>query len=165
MANAAAKKAAAAKSSTAGVYKPLLLGSNALYILLLFAWTRSWGVWFILGMLATWGLQGYAYVGILDQAANAHSTGKGNKNDLVGGVNLDILALTLVVQFGTALHSSQWYWLIMIVPIWGGWSLYKSYFGGSSKKTPGAAEEETTVSETVKQRREQRAEKRRKKWS
>ena len=120
----------------------------------------------------TWGLQGYAYVGILDQAANAmsgNSQKKGNKNDLVGGVNLDILALTLVVQFGTALHSPKWYWLNFVVPLWGGWSLYKSYFGASKNENKGSAKDgnevDGTLSEESKQRREKRAEKRRQKWS
>ena len=165
-----------AKSSTAGIYKPLLLGSNALYILLLIVWNQpsSWGISFILGMLITWGLQIYSYLGILDHAANVNignkkkgsSGGNNNKNDLIGGINLDLLALTVVVQYGTALHSSKWYWLILIVPIYGGWSLYQTYYGSSSSKSNNKTTAEgEEISDDVKQRREKRAEKRRQKWS
>ena len=136
-------------------------------------WTQPiWTISFVLGMVVTWGLQVYAYLGILDQAANLNVTGGsskkkgaggGSKNDLVGGVNLDILALTLVVQYGTALHSPKWYWLLIIVPIWGAYWLYTTYYGNNKSSQNKNAAEEEEVSEEVKNRRQQRAERRRQK--
>jgi hypothetical protein len=115
-------------------------------------------------MIATWGLQAYSYIGILDQAANANSGGK-SKKALVGGHHLDLLALTLVVQYGSVLHSSKWYWLLMVAPIWGGWTLYTTFSGGKKNKGDAASDEPTPTSDATTEKRQKRAEKRRQKWS
>jgi len=146
-----------AQAATASLYKPLLLGSNLLYILLLASLNVEYTWKNILGIILAWGLQAYAYVGILDQAANA----TGQNKALVGGANLDLLALTLVVQYGSVLHSTKWYLLLVIAPIWGAWSLY-STFGGGKKGEPAPARPEV-VSDEVKERRQKRAERRRQK--
>jgi hypothetical protein len=116
-------------------------------------------------MLATWGLQAYSYIGILDQAANANSGSKSSKKALVGGHHLDLLGLTLVVQYGSVLHSTKWYWLLVVVPLWGGWTLYSSFFGGKKNKADESSIEPTPTSDATTEKRQKRAEKRRQKWS
>ena len=88
------------------MYQPLLIGSNALYISLMFILGADLGVWSFLGMVVTWGFQFYAYLGILDQAANAY----GKEKALVGGAHLDLLGLTLLIKYGAALHSTIWFY-------------------------------------------------------
>lgn len=193
----------------AQTYQPILIVTNVLYILLLLGYRRGsssgsidddegsssssssnpfWSIWNIGCMILTWGLQIFAYFGILDQAENANATttttttaaggGKkksGNKSDLVGGIHLDLLGLTLVIQFMTVLHSTRWNWLLLIVPIYGGWMLYTTFYGNSgtgssgsnsrssSRQTGNDDDDETAAASKAK--REKRAEKRRQKWS
>lgn len=120
----------AAHAATANIYNPLLAGINLLYVLALLGLNQEWTVWTIGGVLTTWAFQIYAYFGILESAKN---TNKVNKKDLVGGAHLDLLALTVVVQFGSAFHSSSWFYLLWIAPVYAGWSLYSTFFSG--KKT------------------------------
>ena len=116
-------------------------------------------------MITTWALQLYAYMGILDQAANA----SGREKELVGGAHLDLLGLTVVVQYGTVLHSTKWYYLLIAVPIWGGWWLYTNVYGGGGSKGKPANENPSGSSKNedpaAADRRQKRAEKRRQKWS
>jgi len=159
----------------AGFYKPFLLGINAVCLILrIFLSTKttsdngSWKQW--LGLLCTLGLQYYSYIGILDDATNpkSNTTSKKNGKALVGGASLDLLALALVVQFGTILWSPKVYWLLAIVPPWGAWSLYKTFKGVKPPSAPPAnaipslSEQED---EKVKARRQKRAERRRQKRS
>lgn len=153
-----------AKSATANIYQPILLGTNALYVVLLLGLDVSYTVWNILGMLATWGLQAYAYLGILDQAANAKASGGNKSKNLIGGAHLDLLGLTLFIQYGTILHSTKWYWVLGIVPIWGGWTLYQTFYGGGKNKPSNDGTTDSS-SGANNDRRQKRAEKRRQKWS
>jgi hypothetical protein len=129
----------------------------------------SWTIWNVLGMLITWGLQAYAYVGILDQAANASTAGgSSSSSSLVGGAHLDLLAITLLVQYGTVLHSTKWYWVLALVPIWGGWKLYTTFGGGGKKKvapSSSATEDPGAKNDANADKRQKRSEKRRQKWS
>lgn len=113
-----------------------------------------------------WGLQIFAYIGILDHAKNNTAN---RQKDLVGGVHLDLLGLTILIQFGSALHSPKWFYLLWIVPLWGGWMLYTNFFGGNKKGTANspAAMSETTMAAVSgdKDKRDKRAQKRRQKWS
>jgi hypothetical protein len=184
MANAAAKKAAAAKEATANVYQPLLMGSNLLYCLLLW-WMMDpgWNVWTILSVMATWGLQLFAYLGIIDRAKNnnkanstnststAASTANSKQKDLVGGAHLDLLGLTLTVQYASVLHSTKWFYLLWLVPMWGGWMLYTTFLGGGKNKGATATATGSTAVEVDededpanKDKREKRAQKRKQKW-
>ena len=126
--------------------------------------------WNLIGIILTWALQIYSYFGILHQATLTSSSK--SKKDLVGGQHLDWLGLTLVVQFSTALHSTKWFWLLLIWPIVSGWSLYTSVFGKSSPKSSSSNMPENSTSasnsnsnSSNSSRREKRAEKRRQKWS
>lgn len=151
------------------MYQPILLGTNAVYILMLLGLHVSWTIWNILGMLITWALQAYAYVGILDQAANAGGSSSSSSSSLVGGAHLDLLAVTFLVQYGTVLHSTKWYWVLALVPIWGGWKLYTTFGAGGKKKVApsSSATEEPGANTTTANadRRQKRSEKRRQKWS
>lgn len=119
------------------------------------------GVWSFLGMVVTWGFQFYAYLGILDQAANA----SGKEKALVGGAHLDLLGLTLLIQYGAALHSTKWFYLLFFILLWGGWTLYSTFRGGGNTNTaPNAATDSSPVGRAA-EKRQRRAEKRRQKWS
>jgi hypothetical protein len=136
------------------------------YILLRAAyWEEAIRFWHVLGTLIVWILQYIAYQGILvSSGETATTTCNNNSTDLAGGVFLDLLGLTIVVQFGTALWSTKVYWLLAIVPPMGLWKLYNSF--QSMYSMPGAATtpaEETSDEKTDKRRK--RSERRRQKWS
>ncbi|CAJ1968501.1 unnamed protein product [Cylindrotheca closterium] len=182
MANAAAKKAAAAKAATDKFYKPFLLVTNLMYLVLLIILRRSTmiidGILEGLCIIATYALQIYAYVGILDQAATTTSSSTKRK-ELTGGQHLDWLALSLIVQFGSVLHSKRWFWLLFIFPVATLYSLYsavKGGVGGGTNTNTNTSNTNTTTNNNAGEsmtdeyeqggtRREKRAEKRRKKWS
>ncbi len=149
-----------AKAATATIYQPVLIASNLVYLLLLVGLRQAWTVWSVLGVIFTWGLQAFSYVGILDQARNNTTKQK----DLVGGVHLDILALTITVQYGSVLHSTKWFYLLWVVPLWGGWMLYSTFF----KKSTSTLSEDAPPSKSdgaSKDKREKRAQKRSQKWA
>ena len=79
------------------------------------------------------GLSYISYKGILEDHANTIPKGKGKSDALAGGASLDLLGLVTVVQYGTVLFSEKIYWLLVIIPLWGGWKLYTTFFGGGSK--------------------------------
>jgi hypothetical protein len=169
-----------AKEATENVYQPLLIASNLVYVLLLVGWNttntqRQWTFWNSIALLVTWGLQAFAYMGILDQAKNsakANSASNTNKKkDLIGGAHLDLLGLTIVVQYGSVLHSTKWYYLLWAVPIGGGWMLYTTFGGGGKKGTAAAAvattlddDDDESAAGASKDKREKRAQKRKQKW-
>lgn len=130
---------AVAKESTAKIYLPILFGSNALYVVLLIRQQFPYRSYSSIGcMVLTWGLQLYAYWGILDQAANQTSTTKTKRKELVGGANLDLLALTIIVQYLTVLWSPKWFWILAGVPVYVGWSLYRTIYGiGANSNSDG----------------------------
>jgi hypothetical protein len=144
--------------------------TNAIYVFLLFGRRNNAeggaffvSIWDPLGIFCSVGLQVYSYFGILDQAANISSR-KSNK-ELAGGQHLDWLALSLVIQFGGILHSTKWYWLLLLFPVVSGYSLYTSFFGGGKKNSDTAATPDTSQQGNDTSRREKRAEKRRTKRS
>eukprot|EP00532_Pseudo-nitzschia_australis_P016239 CAMPEP_0168269804 /NCGR_PEP_ID=MMETSP0141_2-20121125/14540_1 /TAXON_ID=44445 /ORGANISM="Pseudo-nitzschia australis, Strain 10249 10 AB" /LENGTH=171 /DNA_ID=CAMNT_0008210509 /DNA_START=61 /DNA_END=573 /DNA_ORIENTATION=- len=171
MANAAAKKAAAAKKDATKVYMPLLLIVNILYVVFILGTSESipYGgtKWGILGMIVTWIMQAYAYVGILESSGIAAGKTK-NKKDLTGGANLDLLAITILVQFFSVLHSTRWFVVTVFgVPIIAAYKLYQTFYGGSggastNSQTPSM--NESSSDDPMAGKRQRRAEKRRQKW-
>ena len=117
-------------------------------------------------MAINWGVQGYAYLGILDSAANKRP---GKDSALVGGEHLDLLALTWMVQFGSVLLTRKFYWVLCILPPWGGWTLYKAFKGGpnNQKGDVGTVDPYSGVETdpTLADKRRKRREKRQQKWS
>lgn len=115
-------------------YKPFLLSCNGLYVLLR---------WYMIGsivsfqsvihciqsvfiMLLLFGLQYYSYLGIIEDASNP----KRNKKEyLAGGAHLDLLGFVLFVQFGSIILTTKLYYLLLIIPVWGMWSLYNTFYG------------------------------------
>ena len=155
-----------ARAQASGTYLPIVLGINAVYILL-FLGSKGFdsflNFWTAAGVLSVWGLQYFAYGGILDNAANRNP----NDKSLVGGSSLDLLGLTVAIQFGS-LWYPRVYWALGIVPIWGGWTLYSTAFGGNSGKndakssaSPGEpSEEDKALAEKRQKRSERRRQKR-----
>ncbi|VEU38675.1 unnamed protein product [Pseudo-nitzschia multistriata] len=175
MANAAAKKAAAAKQDAAKVYMPLIVIVNIIYALLLLGTSDSipydgtkWGIF---GMIVTWAMQAYAYIGILESSAIAAAKIKSNK-DLAGGANLDLLAVTVFVQFSSVLHSTRWFAVTIFgVPIIAGYKLYRTIYGcggggggGAGTKSQKLSKSENSSDDPAAAKRQRRAEKRRQKW-
>jgi hypothetical protein len=143
------------------VYLPLLGAVNVIYLLVRWlsvgmavpAWSEA------LGLISIFGLQAFAYVGILENSANRSSKDK----SLVGGASLDILGLTILIQFLALLWTPKCYWLLLGLPVWGLYFLYKTFRGGS---TPAAAAEATSTkpdNDKQAERTQQRAERRRQK--
>jgi len=156
-----------AKAQAAATYKPLLLIANGLYLVLRYFYRDT--VPFSLGsdwpLLAIAGLQWYAYVGILDKATAVRKPGD---TSLLGGSSLDLLAMVLVVQYGALLWSRKLYYILMLVPVWGGYALYSTFFGGGGKKGASGATSGMDAAEpddATKEKRQKRAERRRQKWS
>ena len=158
-----------AKAAASKTYKPILIGTNAVYLVLLLGSQRRqseggthWSFW--LGMVLTWALQVYSYVGILDHA-ETHTDDK----SLVGGAHLDVLALTWVIQFGTVLWTPKFYWILAIIPPWAGWTLYKTFKGGIGGGNNGSDyannQQQDSSDPSMDEKRKKRAEKRRQKWS
>ena len=97
------------------------------------------------------------YQGILD-SSETHV----HKEQLAGGIYLDLLGLTVVVQLGTALWSNKVYWLLAIVPPYGLWTLYTTFKGSM----PSEIDNDTfEASEEKADKRQKRAERRRQKRS
>eukprot|EP00534_Pseudo-nitzschia_fraudulenta_P020288 CAMPEP_0201278020 /NCGR_PEP_ID=MMETSP0853-20130426/59896_1 /ASSEMBLY_ACC=CAM_ASM_000640 /TAXON_ID=183588 /ORGANISM="Pseudo-nitzschia fraudulenta, Strain WWA7" /LENGTH=207 /DNA_ID=CAMNT_0047586285 /DNA_START=33 /DNA_END=653 /DNA_ORIENTATION=- len=207
MANAAAKKAAVAKKDTAGVYLPLLVATNLVYLALLVFRSRGYynntndnhsRYWEITGAVVTWIEQAGAYSGILEDAASRaalvsnknqisnnhnHNHHKRNSKDLSGGSCLDLLAVTILVQFASVLHSSSWFWVtVLVVPVVAARHLYKAV--ACDNNTPAKANRASASNKKKKNnnrnsnnndddddedpvtaaKRQRRAEKRRHKW-
>jgi hypothetical protein len=163
-----------ARSAATGFYRPFLAVTNVFYLVLR---------WFLMGFQVSWkelvlimcigGLELYAYMGIMDSAANHSSTDK----SLAGGASLDLLGFAMVVQFGSILLTSKFYWLLAGLPFWAAWSLYamfgggggglSSLIGGGKTAAPAPPSESSGTEGKEKQddRRQKRADRRRQKWS
>mmetsp|Transcript_33666 Transcript_33666/g.49885 ORF Transcript_33666/g.49885 Transcript_33666/m.49885 type:complete len:168 (+) Transcript_33666:78-581(+) len=167
MAGAAAKKAAAARAAAKATYQPLLIGVNAAFLLWQIVYAKA-TIWSVLGIAASMGLSYVAYSGILTEA----ETHKTNSKDLAGGIYLDLLGLVMLVQVGTCLVSSYFYALLLLVPVVGGWKLYKTFRGAqnslSGGSSSGGSKNEsppTPQDEALEAKRQKRAERRRQKRS
>ncbi|KAL3823530.1 hypothetical protein ACHAXA_007208 [Cyclostephanos tholiformis] len=149
MANAAAKKAAAARQSASASYLPIVVVSNACYLLLRFVYLRNstTAMHCIVAALLV-ALSFAAYRGILEDHANTIPGGGGGKgrvrvpggpsdNALAGGASLDLLGLVVLIQYGTVFVSEKMHWLLLLLPVWAIWNLYSNFLGGSTKITGG----------------------------
>eukprot|EP00581_Thalassiosira_minuscula_P015205 CAMPEP_0183715262 /NCGR_PEP_ID=MMETSP0737-20130205/9567_1 /TAXON_ID=385413 /ORGANISM="Thalassiosira miniscula, Strain CCMP1093" /LENGTH=174 /DNA_ID=CAMNT_0025944351 /DNA_START=35 /DNA_END=559 /DNA_ORIENTATION=+ len=174
MANAAAKKAAAARETAASTYFPIVIGLNAVYLLLRLFYQRI-SISSPSSIAATLGLVGLSFVsykGILEDHAN--TIGKHKGDALAGGASLDLLGLVVVVQYGTIFFTPKLYWALVLIPLWGGWKLYSTFFGskggsgdGSMPKNPleSDAAVDKAAAEKADAKRQKRAERRRQKWA
>ena len=109
------------------------------------------------------GISFFAYKGVLDDHANSSSI-KGEA--LAGGLSLDLLGLTMLVQFGS-FASDYFYWLLGLIPIVGVYKLYKTFKGGKetiSGFMPNPVEScNNNDDEDTAAKRQKRAERRRQK--
>lgn len=120
------------------------------------------------------GLSYFAYKGILDDHASSAGAGAAGKGEaLAGGLSLDLLGLTVLVQFGS-LVSNYCYVLLALIPIFGGYKLYKTFRGGSgassgfmneSNQLENAHSNTPNDEDKAEARKQKRAERRRQKWN
>jgi len=166
----------------------LFVGNTVFYLLLRYYWLGRSGVLSFSSLLVfvVFGaLQYYSYVGILDahavaattatnasaakQTSSSSSSSSRNSNALIGGHALDIFGLTVVVQYGSLLVSTKFYYLLAILPLWGAWTLYNMVRGNRNSGTTSdhsqRLKEEKEETDPTAERRKQRAEKRRQKWT
>ena len=163
MANASAKKAAAARASSSSTYFPIVALINCIYVLfrVILHW-ETYNKFQVSISILLWSLTIFAYQGILQDAAVNSS----NSKKLTGGEYLDLLGLVVVVQLGTVFISDTFVYLLIILPFWGGWKLYKMYksfsnpFGTDDERMK---ENKSDEDEELKARRQKRAERRRQK--
>lgn len=90
---------------------------------------------------------------------------------------MDLLGLVVIVQYGTIFISTKLYWLLLIIPIWGCYKLYTTFFGGSkggglgglmggsSNQMGNDNGKEQAIDPQLAEKRQKRAERRRQKWS
>mmetsp|Transcript_16445 Transcript_16445/g.20548 ORF Transcript_16445/g.20548 Transcript_16445/m.20548 type:complete len:176 (+) Transcript_16445:183-710(+) len=175
MANAAAKKAKAARQSASSTYLLPIIILNAIYVVIriIYHW-NTYTKYQCVASLLLFGLTAFAYNGIVENYATAasQSVKSGGSTALAGGESLDLLALVVVVQLGSALWSDGFLWLLGLLPPWGAWKLYGMYNGVSGDSGSGGlfggnegSGEEKEEDEELKERRRKRADKRRAKWS
>lgn len=170
MAGAAAKKSAAARKAAQASYFPVFAAINIGYILLRlvsvsgFASLKS-----VAASLALVGLSFMSYRGIIDDHANTMPKRTGSSDKLAGGASLDLLGLTTIVQYGT-IFVHQFYWLLAVIPLWGGYKLYTTFFGsGAANDFTGSGSVNNEIDQDLVDkaaaRKQKRAERRRQKWS
>mmetsp|Transcript_21089 Transcript_21089/g.31246 ORF Transcript_21089/g.31246 Transcript_21089/m.31246 type:complete len:185 (+) Transcript_21089:18-572(+) len=170
MANAAAKKSAAARQSASSTYLPIVAALNLLYVILIATNKRASLTTFQCIMVVTLvGLSYLSYRGVVDNHANQDFKNNKKSDDaLAGGAFLDMLGLVSVVQFGSVLLSDKFYWLLLLIPTVGGWKLYSTVKGGlpgmPNATSAAASSDNEQVSEKDIEKRQKRAERRRRKW-
>ena len=182
MANASRKKAAQAREAATATYLPIVGGINVLHLLLrLYQWeafTSSRSA-IVLNALLLF-LTAFSYKGILDDHAESASKsttkvisgGKANEK-LAGGASLDLLGLVVLVQFGSALISDKFYWLLAVLPFWGAYKIYTMVYGAKNMMSGGSGggggyssmaaptEGQSGTDDAAEERRKRRAERRR----
>jgi hypothetical protein len=148
-----------AKASAVRLYRPVLLGVNALYLCLHCYYyhsshrdggnnhkstaattsTSGWSGAFTALLLAVTfaGLQYFCYVGLVEGNAAptaAARSSSGIMSSSTSSASLDLLAVTLLLQFGGLLVSPKLYYLLVGVPVWAAHSLYRMFVPSSSSK-------------------------------
>lgn len=108
----------------------------------------------------------------MEDAANNASSSSSNKK-LAGGASLDLLGLIVLVQFGSVLMGDGFFWLLVILPFWGGYKMYSTMKGlnpnsgdgddGNDGGVSGKKKHDSEEDKELAARRQKRAEKRRQK--
>lgn len=158
-----------ARGAAAKTYFPIVAGVNLIYLFLRYVYYKSTLTTYdsCLGLLLV-GISCFAYKGILEDHAASSGDNKGEA--LAGGLSLDLLGLTILIQFGSFMYV-YFYWLLGLIPIVGGYKLYKTFQGG--KDAIGGFLPDNTVekvsskvdTEEAVAKRQKRAERRRQKWT
>jgi hypothetical protein len=167
MANAAAKKAAAAKKGTSSIYLPILAGFNVIHLGVI----SSRGLWKsyyrLFVTLVQWIITYVAYQCILQDSEHSNLT-KNRKGQLSGGWYLDILGVVMLSQLGGWVFHSYIHMmdslLIVLPTIYG---LYKwisqKMMGSNHHGHEVTSPEDAEAKKALEERRRQRAERRRQK--
>ena len=162
MANAAAKKAAAAKQETTSIYFPVIIALNIVHLLFLYKFTS-----FTKGRIALtiieWIGTYIAYQGILHDAEVGKLTRDNKKQEIAGGIYLDVLGLIVFVQYGSIIIGNFVNWLLLIAPTVYG---FLKWFGKKNSDTDTdnqETEQDEGSKKALEERRKKRAERRRQK--
>lgn len=97
------------------------------------------------------GLQYYSYLGLTDSNPKTRST------------SLDLMVVTFFIQFLGAFVSSSCYWALLLVAVWGGWTLYRMFRPSSAMTEAHSTPTNTTTNEVSTEKKQRRAERRRQK--
>jgi hypothetical protein len=164
-----------ARLEASSSYLPIILAINGIYLFLRLIYQRSLiSVSHLVVTIILVILSVVSYKGILDDHANTISKGKGGSGEaLAGGASLDLLGLVSIVQYGSVFVSTKIYWLLVLIPLWGGWKLYCIFKGsvgglfpngGTTKPTNESAVNDASA-EQLNAKKQKRAERRQQKWS
>ncbi|KAL7432241.1 hypothetical protein ACHAXH_006922, partial [Discostella pseudostelligera] len=165
-----------ARQAASTSYFPIIIAINAGYLFLRLIYQRNLlSVTHFLATIFLVGLSYISYKGILEDHANTIPSTSSGAEALAGGASLDLLGLVSVVQYGSVFVSTKFYWLLLLIPIWGGWKLYSIMKGGLGGLFPNKGNTRPTTNESdninddnaekSNARKQKRAEKRRQKWS
>lgn len=167
MANAAAKKAAAAKKGASSIYLPILVGFNVIHLGVISSRGLLKSYYRLFVTLVQWIITYVAYQGILQDSEHSNLT-KNRKGQLSGGWYLDILGVVMLSQLGGWIFQSYIHMmdsLLMVLPIIYG--LYKwisqKMMGSNHHGHDGTSPQDTEAMKALEERRRQRAERRRQK--
>ena len=93
-----------------------------IYLLLKLGGSKLSSISNLVGTVTLLGLNYFAYKGILAEAETHRDA-----NKLAGGMYLDLMGLVWLIQFGTALVSTKFYYLLLLIPGVGAWKLYMTF--------------------------------------
>lgn len=118
-----------ARQAASTSYFPIVVALNSgyLFLRLVYQWS-SVTVSRCVAAAILVALSFVSYKGILEDHAITIPKGKGSSNALAGGASLDLLGLVVVIQYGTVFVSEKLHWLLVLVPLWAGWSIYTTFF-------------------------------------
>ena len=161
-----------ARKAAQSSYLPIFAATNGVYVVLRLLFnTSDYTYWSYIGIGTLLLVNVFCYQGILDASETQHSNSSKMNQALAGGILWDFWGLTLVVQYGTALWSSNFYYLLCVMPPWGLYHLYQTFFAGGGDNSAANnnnnknADNPAQVDEKTAAKRKKRAEKRRQKWS
>lgn len=175
MANASAKKAAAAQKNATFRFLPILLALNVIHLGLVF-YRDKVSIYRIFMTLIQWIVTYVSYQGIIHDIASkttatsssssvTTTSSSSHRYKLAGGAWLDLLFLVLLSQFGAlVIHEGFMDSILFVVPMIYG-LLYRYYWDSSNKSTTPDVlnprdEDEMKM---LEERRRKRAERRRQK--
>lgn len=174
MANAAAKKEAAAKKGATNLYFPLILSLNLIHLFLIYGLSsQSFTKMRIFITFIEWVGTYIAYQGILNDAevgkltrersgAGSGSKGGDNNAPLAGGIYLDVLGLIVFVQYGSIFIGKFLDWLLIVAPAIYGLIKWMNKPSSESANN-GNEEQDEGMKKNLEERRRKRAERRRQK--
>ena len=170
MANAAAKKAAAAKKGASSIYLPILVGFNVLHCITLYARgllvSSSSYYYRVFVTLVQWIITYVSYQGILQDSQHFNLT-KNKKDQLSGGFYLDILGVVMLSQLGGWVFPGYIHLmdsLLIVLPTV--YTVYKWIFSkmmNSNQTVEETSPQDAEAKKALEERRRLRAERRRQK--